>query len=134
MIQKNLKTVFINMRIKEEKEKLKNIIDGLPIENVVFLLEQLGIMQKIAYGTINPKISIHRGKVYSVKFDGFIKKTYSKDNKQALRDIIERTKKAKDTKKDQDLIFSVNFAKTGDVKSVKWFSEIRRNYQNLDIE
>ena len=118
----------------ELRQQIKDMVDSLPIENVVFIKEQMALIQKIAYGKLNPKISVHRGKVYFVKFDGYTNNTYKKENETAMRDIIERMNRGKDTKKDQDLVFMVKYAKTGDIKNVTWFSEIQRNYQELDME
>lgn len=104
------------------------LFQNLPEENQKFLLELIAIIFQLQFGTLQPVIKVHRGRVKEVEFRGWKRLKYSPDNQEkAIQDLAERLKKAKESKQKTKLIFIVE-AKGGYITDILWDSFISKRY------
>ena len=109
-------------------QKLANVIANLPETNQKFIVELLGLIQSVGFGTITPSIELHRSRVTKAEFRGWKRIKYSTEDKgKAIHDLGDRIGQAIQNKRTTKLHFVID-VKRGEIKNIYWDSIITREY------
>lgn len=100
---------------------------NLRVANEVF-----AVIEKLQYGEVSFKFSIHNCRVTNWVAQGTRRYKYRKDEqKQAVLSILKRIKEGEDRQRTEDLVFVVK-RKSGKIEEVEQLSDIARNYEALE--
>ena len=120
---------WVKKFISRNRMDLSKLFQSLPEENKQFLLEFLAIVYQLQFGTLQPVIKIHRGRIKEVEFRGWKRLKYTPDNQnKAIQDLAERIRKAKESKQKTKLVFIVE-TRGGYITDILWDSFITRRYE-----
>lgn len=108
---------------------MQELFENLPEENKQFFLELMAIVFQLQFGTLQPVIKVHRGRIKEVEFRGWKRIKYTPDTQEkAIEDLAKRLAEAKKSRQKTKFVFIVE-VRGGFITDILWDSFVSRRYE-----